>query len=124
MAISTPEQEESIRATVPGSKWYFRSGSGWHQKTVERVTMTLVIMTTGERVSKATRMGNGLLWFPSTPEMVELYETEQLKAAAQTLYLQALDNLQAAAQRATPAQLRELATHMNEAIGLSYISKG
>jgi len=107
-----------IRSTVPGATWYYRSISGWHEVTVERVTKTVVIMTTGERVPKASRQCGGRVWFPPTPEMVELYEAEQMKAAAQTHYLQALDNLQAVAKRATPAQLRELATQVNNAVDL------
>jgi len=119
MAISTPEQEEAIRSTVPGSKWYYRSMSGWNEGVVERVTKTVVIMTTGERISKASHMsGSGQTWFPPTPDIVETYEAEQLKAAAKTLWMMALGNLQLAAQRATPAQLRELAAQVNNAIDL------
>ena len=84
MAISTTEQqEEAIRSTVPGSKWYFRSVSGWHERAVERVTKTMVIMTTGERISKTSRRsGGGQTWFPPTSDMVEIYEAEELKSAA------------------------------------------
>jgi hypothetical protein len=53
--------------------------------------------------------------------MVDTYEAEQLKAAAQTLWLAALDKLQEAARKATPTQLRELVTQVNNAIDLSNI---
>lgn len=111
--------EEAIRATVPGSKWYHQVAGEWHEVTVERVTQTLVILTDGTRISKKTRWVNSRVWFPPTPDVVELYEAQQMRAAAQTRYLVALEKLQAAARKATPTQLRHLVTQMENVIDLS-----
>jgi hypothetical protein len=118
---SSPSIEEAIRATVPGSKWYYLKGREWREVTVERVTKTVVILTGGIRISKRSRWAEDKTWFPPTPEMVELYEAQQMQAAAQTLYQAALEKLQAAARKATPTQLRHLVTQMENVIDLSGI---
>jgi hypothetical protein len=81
----------------------------------------MVILTDGVRIPKSTRWVEGVSWFPPTPEVVELYERQEMRASAQTLYLAALEKLQAAAQRATPTQLRHLVTQMENVIDLSGI---
>jgi hypothetical protein len=53
--------------------------------------------------------------------MVELYEAQEMRASAQTLYLAALAKLQEAARSATPTQLRHLVTQMENVIDLSGI---
>jgi hypothetical protein len=113
--------EEAIRATVPGSKWYCQVARTWKSVTVERVTKTLVILTSGIQIPKKTRWAQGMTWFPPTPGMVQIYEAQEFRASAQTLYLAALAKLQAAAQRATPTQLRHLVTQMVTVIDLSNI---
>ena len=121
MTNNTREQEAAIFNTVPGSKWYYQVAREWHEVTVERVTKTVVILVGGVRVPKSSRFAAGITYFPPTPSMVELYEAQQLQASAQTLYLIALEKLQAAARKATPTQLRHLVTQMGNVIDLSGI---
>jgi hypothetical protein len=119
---NSPAIDEAIRATVPGSKWYYLVGRTWKAVAVKRVTATLVILADGSiRVPKSTRWANGFTWFPPTPEMIELYEAQEMRASAQTLYLAALAKLQEAARSATPTQLRHLVTQMENVIDLSGI---
>jgi hypothetical protein len=108
--------EEAVRNTVAGSKWYYQAGRSWHEATVERVTKTMVILANGVRIPKKTRWADGHIWFPPTPEMVSLYEAQEIQAAAQTVYVAALERLQAVARKVTPTQLRQLATQMENAI--------
>lgn len=123
MTTITTEQGEAIRGTVPGSKWYWRRCGGRLQEvTVERVTKTLVILTNGTRITKETLISQGgEKYEPSTPEVVEAFEAQELKVAAQALYLAALRKLETAAQKATPSQLRYLAEQMGNVIDLSGI---
>lgn len=120
--MSAIEHEAAVRATTAGSKWYRHIKGAWHEEDVVRVTKTTVVLRDDTRISKATSKDKeGRTWFPPTPEMVELYEAQEMGAAAQTLYLAALDKLQAAARCATPTQLRHLVTQMENVIDLSGI---
>ena len=114
--MSTLAIEEAIKASVPGSKWYYQVARIWHEATVERVTKTLVILTTGERIPKDTRWAHGQTWFPPTPEMYGLYETQQLQASAQARYWTVMKKIEAAASSANPNQLRHLVTQLESAL--------
>lgn len=113
--------EEAIRGTVPGSKWYYQVGRRWGEATVERVTKTLVILVGGKRIPKSTRWVDGITWFPPTPDMVELYERQELQESSQILYQAAIGRIQEAARKATPTQLRHLAAQLENVIDLSGI---
>jgi len=108
--------EEAVRNTVAGSKWYHQVGRSWREVTVERVTKTMVILTSGVRIPKKTRWADGHIWFPPTPEMVALYEAQDAQEMAHILYVVALERLQALARKFTTNQLRQLATQMERAI--------
>jgi hypothetical protein len=117
--------KRALREMVPGSKMYRRVKGSWHREDVVRVTKVTIVLRDETRVSKVTSKDKeGRTWFPSTPGMVELYEAQEVRPEAQVetgsaAYEAALGRLQAVAKRATPAELRDLATQLENLIDRS-----
>jgi hypothetical protein len=98
--------KEEVQA---GSKLYRRYGREvWYEATVERVTQTLVYLTDGTRIPKATLWTLSSMWFSPTPEIVKLYEAQNQVSAQVLTALAVLEKIQAAVHKASPTQLCNL----------------